>query len=405
MVAAAVALLAGCTHTQAEPTTSASPAAQSKASHWVEAWQAPPSTTVPNGCGGSGREAALPGNRASSQTLRFAVRPGAGGVAVRIRLSNRYGATPLRIRRVTVGIQATGANAAPRTLGAVAFTGASAVEIPAAGETTSDALTMRVDPARNLIVSIALQSGGVLTWHPIATGTAVATGPGTGDHTNEPSAHAYTYALHSYPVLAGIEVRAPENVGAIVALGDSLTDGASGRPNRHWVDILGARLRAAGAPASVVSSGIACNTLTRMITYGGQPAATRFGTDVLQRSGVSHVIIFEGTNDLAIGATAPAIIDALRALAARAHAAGLKVIGATIIPAPAGGSRRHTVNDWIRTTDVFDGVIDFDAVMRSASNPDRLNPSYDTGDHVHPNTAGHVAMGNAIRLALFRANG
>jgi lysophospholipase L1-like esterase len=171
------------------------------------------------------------------------------------------------------------------------------------------------------------------------------------------------------------------------------------------MDILAARLRAAGKPRSVVNAGISCNALTIGDGNVGPKAADRFREDVVNRAGVGYVIIFEGTNDIYGGQPASAVIAALTTLAARARAAGIKAIGATILPRtdgpiPVKDEHRATVNQWIRTTPLLDGVIDFDAVIRSAANPEQMNPGYGS-DNIHPNTRGHIAMGNAIDLSLF----
>jgi lysophospholipase L1-like esterase len=209
----------------------------------------------------------------------------------------------------------------------------------------------------------------------------------------------------SYVVLTGLEVRTAAPARAIVALGDSITDGGGAPPESRWAGVLSHRLRAAGLGYSVVNAGIACNDLTMTSQLGGLRTADRLKADVLDRVGVSHVILFEGTNDIYGGVPARQVTDALSALAVRIRAAGLRVIGATIIPrdappSPALDAVRRAVNTWIRGARVFDGVIDFDAVIRSADDPSRMNPAYN-GDNIHPNVAGHIAMGDAINLDLF----
>ncbi len=283
------------------------------------------------------------------------------------------------------------------------FGGARAVTIPAFSELISDELEVAARPDKPIAVSIAVIADGGPTWHPLGPETSAATPAELGDRTHEVRGSSFQLRIRSYVVLAGLEVRAVEPTTAIVAFGDSLTDGGVGTVTTNWVERFAARLRAARRPFAVVNAGIECNALLR----GGGPvapkAADRFDADVLDRTGVSHVIVFLGTNDLYSG-TAAEITAALEGLAQRARAKGIRVIGATLLPrtgiAAGPETTRRAVNQWIRTTDAYDTFIDFDAVIRSRTAPSAMNPSYN-GDDIHPNDKGHVAMGNAVNLALF----
>ena len=222
-------------------------------------------------------------------------------------------------------------------------------------------------------------------------------------------------------VLAGPEVK-----GAVVALGDSITDGSSSRSdkNERWTDVLERRLLAGHNEIAVLNAGIGGNRVLTSSPCWGANALARLGRDVLSQEGIRAVILFEGTNDIGqpdtppgnIGpclsrtpVTADEIIAGYKQIIARTHARGLKIFGATILPyqgfaawTTQGEAKRVAVNQWVRTSGDFDGVIDFDGALRDPANPVRLAPQYDSGDHLHPGTAGHEAMGNAVDLALFR---
>lgn len=363
---------------------------------WVDAWQAAPAGTVPNACAARPAVTGLVAGAARNQTLRMTLRASTRGSHARLRLSNRFSDEPLIIKHVTLARRATGAAITPGTILNARFDGRRDVTIPPGADATSDPINISVDPDRALTVSIAVHDSSALTWHPIGPETTYVSRAGSGDRTLDLRGTAFTARLRAYPVLAGLEVRAPKPTTAIVAFGDSLTEGGAGTPDSNWVEVLGERLRDARRPFTVVNAGITCNSLLRGNDTIGPKGSDRFQADVVDRVGASHVVLFLGTNDL--GAPASAIIDALRQLARRARAAGIKPIGATLLPSDR--TVRATVNRWIRTTTELDGYIDFDAVVRSKSNPAVMNPRY-RADAIHPNARGHVAMGNAIKLSLF----
>jgi lysophospholipase L1-like esterase len=237
----------------------------------------------------------------------------------------------------------------------------------------------------------------------------------SGNHAGEASLGTPASNTASWFLLARVEVAAPSSAGTIVAFGDSITDGTRSTPdtNSRWPDHLARRLaaRRGGAVRSVANLGIAGN---RVLGDGaGVSALARFDRDVLMQTGVTHVIIMEGINDIgqARSNLAPAAADLIAAhqqMIDRAHARGLTVIGATLTPfegaayfTAEGEAKREALNRWIRTSGAYDGVIDFDMVTRDPAATTRLLPAYDSGDHLHPNDAGYRAMGESVDLKLF----
>jgi lysophospholipase L1-like esterase len=220
-----------------------------------------------------------------------------------------------------------------------------------------------------------------------------------------------------------VEVVPAKTTQGIVAFGDSITDGfkSTNNANQRWPDIFAERLRTAGKQMAVVNQGISGNrilndSLTPQMRFGPN-ALSRFDRDVLTMSGVSHVVVLIGINDIGMGnparnaaqaVSADDIIAAYRQLIARARAKGLKVIGATLLPFRGAGyfhdegeAKRQVVNEWIRTSKEYDGVIDFDRATRDPAKPDQMLAEFDSGDHLHPNDAGYRAMANAVDLKLF----
>jgi lysophospholipase L1-like esterase len=216
-------------------------------------------------------------------------------------------------------------------------------------------------------------------------------------------------------LLARVEVTAPAGTAAVVTIGDSITDGArsTADTNSRWPDQLARRLAARkGAGAAVLNAGISGN---RVLGDGaGVSALARFDRDVLMQTGVTHVVVLEGINDIGIARNNPSpsaedLIAGHKQLIARAHARGLKIYGATLTPfegAPyytaEGEAKRQALNTWIRSSGAYDGVIDFDMITRDPAAPTRFLPAYDSGDHLHPGDAGYKAMGDAVDLALFK---
>jgi lysophospholipase L1-like esterase len=356
------------------------------------------------------------------QTIRQVVRTSVGGSRVRIRLSNLFGAEPLRIGPVYVAPHARGASIVPETMRAVTFNGAPAISVPAGAEVLSDPVAFPVVALQDLAVSFHLPSRvATSTVHNVALQTAFITrGDRAADAVWE---NADADATRFF--LTDVEVEADGPARAVVIVGDSITDGVGSTTdaNRRWSDALAERLQADPAVASiaVVNAGIAGNRILNdgVEPFVGPSSLSRFDRDALDKPGVRWVILLQGGNDISASdmletprdrVTAPQIIAGMQLLIARAHARGIRIWGATMLPrggvqkpfvtTAAGTAARSTVNDWIRTSGAFDAVIDFERIMRDPERPDRLLPAFDSGDHLHPNNAGYRAMAAAVDLRL-----
>jgi lysophospholipase L1-like esterase len=229
-----------------------------------------------------------------------------------------------------------------------------------------------------------------------------------------------TIGMTSWYFIDGVDVPAGEGSRAIITLGDSITDGSWSTidMNRRWPDVLAERLKQKHGleNLSVLNLGIGGN---RVLNEGNGPSVlSRLYRDVLAQNDAKYLIVLESINDIGrlarLGApedeiTADNLEFALREIAESGHEHGMKVFGATLTPyggaayaSDKGEQIRETVNDWIRTSGTFDGVIDFDKITQAPTNPKELNPAYDCGDHLHPNDAGYKAMGEGVDLTLFR---
>jgi lysophospholipase L1-like esterase len=369
------------------------------------------------------------------QTVRQVLHLSLGGSALRLRLTNEFGESALRVGEVRVarraGTQGTAID--PATDRRVTFGGSGSVLIPAGAPAVSDPVDLGIPGGSDLVVSLYLpERTAVSSVHAYALQrNAVAPGNVTAatevTPTAEPTAVYFT---------SGVSVRAGRGASAIVTLGDSITDGGKSTlgANLRWPDQLARRLRSAHFPQqrAVVNAGISGNRLlhdpnppagSAAQNYAlnfGPSALRRFDRDVLAQPGAAFVIVLIGVNDLGHPGTVAPLSETVTAaeliaghqqLVARAHTAGLTILGATIMPfkddtfgfwSPANGEKRNTVNDWIRTSGAYDAVIDFAEVTADPSDPDKLAAAYSSGDGLHPNDAGHTAMAAAVPLGLFR---
>ncbi|WP_031480301.1 SGNH/GDSL hydrolase family protein [Streptomyces bicolor] len=347
------------------------------------------------------------GDGVAGRGYRLVVHTSAAGTDLRIRLSNAFGDRPLTFDSVYAGIQKQGAELRPGSNRRLTFGGARTVTVPAGGTVWSDPLPGRLPAATNLVVSLhSPDAGGPASGHWMAMQTSYAT---QGDHTAEESGAAWTIPTGSWFYLDAVSVRAPKDTGAVVALGDSITDGwqSTSDLNRRWPDYLARRLqRADTAVKGVANEGLAGN---KVLADGpGLSALNRLERDVLSQPGVRTVFIFQGVNDIKAhtGVTAEDLIEGYREIVDRAHAAGKCVVGATIGPFkgwhewdPAAEAVRQEVNEFIRTSGEFDAVTDFDRILRSPYDRARMLPALDGGDHIHPNDKGMQAMADAVDLS------
>ncbi|GAA3439196.1 lysophospholipase L1-like esterase [Kutzneria kofuensis] len=332
----------------------------------------------------------------------------ADGQAVRIRLSNTFGNRPVTFGRATVGLSAGGGAVVAGTLRTLTFNRAASVTVPVGREAVSDPAPLRVTAGADLAVSVYLPDDtGPATYHRAAYQTNYVSTDG--DHTTDPAATNFTTKAGHWFFLDSVGVAGRSDVGTIVALGDSITDGSgSSGGNHRWPDVLADRV----AHQSVVDEGIAGNKVLTDDPVSGQSVLHRLDRDVLSQPGLRTVIMLEGVNDLRSTtppATAAQIIAGYRQVIARVHGRGARILGATITPVE-GSARydadmerqRQAINSWIRTSGAFDGVVDFATAVADPSDPLRLLPAYDSGDHLHPNNAGYRAMGSAVDLDLLR---
>ncbi|AOR30517.1 hypothetical protein BFF78_05125 [Streptomyces fodineus] len=355
----------------------------------------------------------------TNQSIRMVAHTTVAGSMLRIRLSNLYGTKPLTIDAVDLARQSsTPGTAVPGTHRTVTFNGSASVTIPAGQDVASDPIPMAVDANTDQLVSIHLPGTPAgTTWHEQAQETAwIST---DGNHVTDESTGNYPSTKTSWYFLDGLDVISPTATGTLVCVGDSITDGVGSTrgANRRWPDYLAQRMNSAssGPTLGVVDAGIGTNRVLTDVNANNPSLQSRFAHDVLGQPNVKSVILLEGINDIGsnIGSngsspvTAADLENGMQAVIHKAHAAGVKIIGGTILPyeganyyTPDGEKVRDAVNQWIRTSGAFDGVIDFDKAMQDPGNPRALNDAYDSGDHLHPNDAGYQAMANAVNLSL-----
>jgi len=382
-------------------------AAAAQPDHWVGSWATSP-VALANSSDKFG---------ASDTTFREIVHISLGGSSVRIIVSNEFGLDSLTIGAAGIAPSTGGGAIDTASGGALTFSGRPSVTIPPGALAVSDPINLKVPALSDLAVSLFVpqQPMRQVSIHNFADQTSYeVSGNAVSDKTIESPEKIY-----SWPFLKGVDVMAGGKSAAIVAFGDSITDGAHSTrdANARWPDVLAQRLQAnkKTAQLGVLNEGIGGNRVLHDRT--GPSALARFDRDVLAQAGVKYLIILESINDIGHAytlknpddiVTADDLIAGLSQLATRAHTHGIKVYGATLTPymgagyaSPAGEKVREAVNQWIRTTNQLDGFIDFDQATRDATNPQTFSESAGSADHLHPGDSGYKLMGDAIDLKLF----
>jgi lysophospholipase L1-like esterase len=382
--------------------------AQPGGTPWTQAWYSPPFPPT----------AVLAYNDArifARETVRQVVRLQVGGDHIRIRLTNELGLAPVKIGAVHIALSSPNAVTEPQTDHIITFGGRPDATIPVGEALVSDPVEMTVAAFADVGISVyyperLAPAGHLLQLHISAKG----------DHGAEPVWKGASTS-RAPALVSGVEVQSREPHHVLVAFGDSITEGAGATPGTHmdYPEQLARRIDASGVDKGwvVINSGIGGN---RLLHEGAGPRALdRFDRDVLNLSGVSAVLVMEGINDIGWafdpdGDTGPLsvadITGAYKQLIARAHARGLKIFGGTITPYedaqyyhPEGEAVRQAVNDWIRSSGAFDGVVDFEQAVRDPKRPSRYLGADQSGDSLHPNDAGYRAMSEAVDLKLFKS--
>ncbi|MCT9009078.1 SGNH/GDSL hydrolase family protein [Streptomyces rhizosphaerihabitans] len=377
---------------QASSDTPVTPVAVSQAKHSVVTWGA-----------SADRQGAGPADR----SYRLIVRTSVGGTNMRIRLSNAFGEHPVTFASAYAGLRKQGAELVHGSNRQLSFGGAESVTVPAGETVLSDPLPGKLADRSDLVISLYVTGAqGPTTGHGMAMQTNYAT---AGDHAAEEGATNWTDPMGSWYWLDAVDVETSAEVGSVVTLGDSITDGwaSTTDENRRWPDYLSRRLQAASGLTvkGVANAGISANKV--LADGAGQAAVNRLRRDVLSHPGVRTVFLFEGINDIKAhtGVTVDDMIAGYRQIIDRAHAAGKCVVGATVMPFKgwsdydaASEAVRQGVNDWIRNSGALDAVTDFDRITRNPYDPQLILPFFDGGDHLHPNDKGMQAMADAVDL-------
>ena len=400
----------------------------SSQNNWVATWTTSPEPTDP--------DPNEPMSNLENQTVRERMRVSVGGAQLRLRLSNEYGSTPLLVGSAAVALPIDAASVKPGSIHAVAFEGQSSITIPAGASVLSDPIALPVAYGTEISITLYFPKRvATPTLHALSLKRAVVSQHG--DFTRAEKIEGGAISESSILVTA-VLVPAQPSQRVVVAFGDSVTDGDGSTvdADHNWPGDLIRRLGKTneGSRLAVVNEGIAGNRLLNdgmnISASFGVSGMTRFDRDALTEPGVTHIVLLEGINDIGFpGAklggqyltdpsevgTPQDVNSAKRQLISRAHDHSVKVIGATISPfegmsvagitgyySESKEAARQKINKWIRTSGAFDGVIDFDALLRDPNHPSRLLPRFGSKDHIHPNDTGYQAIADAIDLTLFK---
>ncbi|MGE5796562.1 MAG: SGNH/GDSL hydrolase family protein [Ignavibacteria bacterium] len=382
-------------------------AISSTAEEWVGTWRTAPQLVEER------NNPPEPG--LSHNTLRQVVRVSLGGDSLRIHFSNEFSTSPVTMKAVHIAVSGDSSAIVPGTEQALKFDGQSEITIKPGTAVTSDPFKFVLEPRTNLTITIYFgDTSPDVTGHPGSRTTSYLL---TGNMVSKVDFSGAVQTDHWY-IISGIDVIADESAAAVVVLGNSITDGRGSGTNKQnrWPDELARRLQENPdtRQVAVLNQGIGGNCVLRECL--GPSALNRFERDVIGATKVHWLIILEGINDigqtqdsLAAVKAADDLISAFEQMIDNAHASGIKVYGATLLPfagsfydAPYRQAARDTVNGWIRSSGRFDAVIDLDAALRDPDNPLHLLPAADTGDHLHPNETGHRMMAEAVDLTIFK---
>jgi lysophospholipase L1-like esterase len=390
----AAAALASCAHL-----------ARSSGGAWVATWEAPPQLT---------EDRNMPPAPLAGATIRQVAHVTLGGSRWRVRLSNEFGDVPIVVSLGTIA-RSNGADRIDEgSIAKLTFHGDTTVSISPGSAVWSDELSEMVPALSEVAITLFMSAVPArLTGHPGSRTTSFIM---AGNHVRRADLPSAARTEHWY-VISGLDVAASSDAAAVVVLGNSIADGRGSATDKNdrWPDNLARRLQrdARTQLVGVLNAGIGGNAVLRGGL--GPNALDRFDRDVLNQRGVRWLIVSEGVNDLggsrpdSAMSTADQLIDAYKRFIERAHARGVRVYGATMLPfggssygAPQREAARARINEWVRRGGAFDAVIDFDAALRDPATPSRLRGDADSGDHLHPNENGYRLMADAIDLALFR---
>ncbi|KAI9710761.1 MAG: hypothetical protein M1820_002594 [Bogoriella megaspora] len=400
--------------------------------HWVDTWTAMPQltefTNLPN----------APYNQTNlvfaNSTIRQTLHMSIGSEQIRIRISNAFGLNDLPITAVTVAIPGQGtagvngstgvSDIQTSTLQNVTFSGNTSVTISNGALVVSDPLNFHIDPQSEIAVTMYLaqgQASNFITSHP---GSRTNTWLSLGNHVSDQNlTGSSVQSIAHWFFLGAVEAWSPQSSRAFAIVGDSITDGRGSdtNGNNRWPDLVLRKMQANNSTSNIAVLNQAAGG-NRVLEDGlGPNAIGRIDRDVLAQSGVKYAMIFEGVNDIGTAAltaanlsfTTDRLIQAYQQIVTRVHTFGIPIFAATITPfgaPPSAGQAysdplreqsRLTVNNWIRTSGVFDAVVDFDEILRDPNNATQLNPQYNSGDYLHPNVAGYQAIADAFPLDLF----
>ncbi|SFF79825.1 Lysophospholipase L1 [Halobacillus alkaliphilus] len=373
---------------------------------WVGAWSTSMIAPYTDGISQEGFE---------NQTIRSIIQPHIDGKNMRIRLSNEFGSSPITIEEVNVAVSKNEAATITGTNRKVTFDGEENISIPPGEKMVSDPVSLKVNQMEEIAISLYVREPtGPATWHPLSIQESYISA--SGNHVSDSSASAFKKKEEAWFWLDGVDVIADPSVkGSIVVMGSSIANGNYSTVNadHRWPDYLAQRINQGSEKnkLSVLNAGVSGNHLINSGVERGENALARLERDVFSETAVTSLIFHQGLNDIRHHPEydSEKIIERIKEIIQACHEEGLKIYGGTLTPykgssmyTKEGEETRQEVNEWIRTSGAFDGMIDFDKAMRDPDNPKRYLPKYDSGDHLHPNDLGYKKMAESIDLSMFK---